>query len=495
MLPSPSQEDPKSKASIVPPSPSRATSQVQRESGKSSQPQSPASQPAQKTNSEVSSPPSKATQLVPTAGIVSQSPSSPEKSQAKTQDQSSTPQQEPKKEATSQLPLQEPESKVEITSETTKITTSDDVAVAKELKEVSDTVATAGPISGEAAETPAPPQKSNLSTNGRDQKLEEKESKEPEETKKTVQEPSKEEKTTRAAYEEPIQKTISEDIKAAPGPKKDTKDIRSVTFQAPKRQQKRETSDRKETIETTSYIGKHIKTVSSSHPTEGKITMSFQKGVSPTGEEAPRQKEIKEDISKLVHKLSTGPQVDGKPISVITLTGENRGASMHLSSEPAKKEASIHIHRGYKTNPDDSPDTTTDGEVRTRGQRFRDQTKKAAPAPTTYVNSNVQSVNNSIVFNASVAERNPGVQLSISQHTAEAIKSSGKAESLQTRKAEFNVTPSEKLTHEPTVRRRCLRGLFMEPSDSDPDNPDKPRRHGCRYSCGDKSKDKEKGLF
>ncbi|PON93435.1 hypothetical protein TorRG33x02_107130 [Trema orientale] len=487
--PSPSRGDSRSKASVVPPSPSRATSQAQPESRKSSQPQSPATQPARKTNLEASSPPSKGTQLKPTADTVSQSPSSPEKSQTETHAQMSAPQQEPKKEATSQSPLREPESKVEIKSQTTKITTSQDVPGAGEHKEVSGPVATARPIFQEAPEAPATPQKSNSSTNGRDQKPE------AEEMKTSVQELPREEETNKATYDEPIQKTVSEYVDQTPSSVKDTKDVGGVAYQAPKRQQRRETSDRKETLATTSYIGKHIKTVNSSHPTEGNTT--FQKLVLPTEEEAPRQKEIREDISKLVHKLTTGSQVDEKPVTVITLTGENRGASMHVSSEPAKKEASIHIRRGYKTNPHESPgtETTTDGEVRTRGESFGGQMKREAPSPKAYVNSNVQSVNNSIVFNASVMERSPGVQLSFSQPIAEAIMSNGKSEPLQTRKAEFIATPSEMLTHEPTVRRRCLRGLFMEPSDSDPDNPNKPRRHGCRYSCGDKNKDTETGFF
>lgn len=45
--------------------------------------------------------------------------------------------------------------------------------------------------------------------------------------------------------------------------------------------------------------------------------------------------------------------------------------------------------------------------------------------------------------------------------------------------AECSVIPAR------TIKRRCLRGLFLESSDSD---QDKPCRHGCRVGCNDKKK-------
>lgn len=184
-------------------------------------------------------------------------------------------------------------------------------------------------------------------------------------------------------------------------------------------------------------------------------------------------------------------RMDEKPVSIITIAGENRGASMHLGSESARREGTIHIRRGYKINPDESGDTTTDGEESSKGKRLKDSIIREDKATKAYVNSNNQGVNNSIVFNSSIAQRNPGVHLALTRYLPESIKSNNKTESLEARKAEFNIIPAQKLTYEPTVRRRCLRGLFLEPSDSDDDNPEKPRRHGCRYSCGEKSKEGE----
>ncbi|KAG5247558.1 isoflavone reductase family protein [Salix suchowensis] len=207
------------------------------------------------------------------------------------------------------------------------------------------------------------------------------------------------------------------------------------------------------------------------------------------GEKVPLHKEIGEDISKLVHKLGMEHMkhpMGEKSISIVTLAGENRGATMNMGFESTRKDGSIHIHRGYKINPDESSEATTDGEGSSKGRSSKDPLTKE-PARKACINSNTQSVNNSMLFETSVSERNPGVQLNLSYIDEEPSKNSSKPVHLETRKAEFQVTPAEKLSYEPTVKRRCLRGLFMESSDSDLDNPEKPRRHGCRYDCGKKS--------
>ncbi|CAK7346352.1 unnamed protein product [Dovyalis caffra] len=216
------------------------------------------------------------------------------------------------------------------------------------------------------------------------------------------------------------------------------------------------------------------------------------------GEKVPLYKEIREDISKFAHKLGTEQikqPVGEKPVSIVTLAGENRGASMYVGSEPTRKDGSVHIHRGYKINPDESSEATTDGEGSSKGKSSKDLLTKEDPARKAYINSNTQSVNNSILFESSVNEGSPGVQLSLSYNDEEPSKYGTKSGPLETHKAEFKVTPAEKLTYEPTVKRRCLRGLLLESSDSDPDNPEKPRRHGCRYDCAQKGKEKDIGVL
>ncbi|KAL6574339.1 hypothetical protein OROHE_001243 [Orobanche hederae] len=161
--------------------------------------------------------------------------------------------------------------------------------------------------------------------------------------------------------------------------------------------------------------------------------------------------------------------------SIITLAGENRGACMQMGPN-SSKEGPLHIHRGYKINPDESAETNTDGEGSSK--------KSTEYQPTeVYVNCNVQGINNSIVSNVSIEEKSPGVHRVVTHAPKEPIQSAKKISPLETRKAEFNMSHVEKLTYEPTIRRRCLRGLLLEQSDSDQENPEKPRRHGCRVGC------------
>ncbi|XVF73768.1 hypothetical protein PTKIN_Ptkin13bG0008200 [Pterospermum kingtungense] len=287
-------------------------------------------------------------------------------------------------------------------------------------------------------------------------------------------------------HKEPEQRTITKLHAAAT--EAGTK-IRAAPETGKRLQEKQEEVERKKTWTASSTDEKQIKTVSSTYPKEP---------VPSKWEQVPLHKEIRQDISKFVHKLASGQPklpIDKKSISVLTLAGENRGASFHMGSESTKRDGLVHIHRGYKINPDDSPEATTDGEGSSRGRKPKDSMTKEFQAPKAYVNSNTQSINNSIVFESSVNERNPGVHLEFLHNLAESTKSTAKAESIKTRKAQSNITQAEKLTYEPTVRRRCLRGLFAEPSDSDPDNPEKPRRHGCRYSCGQKNKEKKIGVL
>ncbi|XP_050366450.1 uncharacterized protein LOC126784942 [Argentina anserina] len=266
-----------------------------------------------------------------------------------------------------------------------------------------------------------------------------------------------------------------------------TKDSLGVALQADQRQEKNESFDRKVIQSTTSSGEKSMKTEKSSS------RVSIQKMVASSGERAPPKKEIKEDVSK-VDKLAIPHQMLDKPVGVVTLTGENRGAEMLLSSEPEKREEPVHIHRSYKLNPDDNEATTTDGEVSTTEEMFEDQMNEGDQQRGTYINSNVQSVNNSIVFNSSVTGRNPGVAIFPSNLPESIISHKDKSDLPQTHKSQVIQTPANRLAHESTVRRRCLRGLLLESSDSEPENPAKPRRHGCRYVCGKESKETDVGI-
>ncbi|KAK7409966.1 hypothetical protein VNO78_00402 [Psophocarpus tetragonolobus] len=161
--------------------------------------------------------------------------------------------------------------------------------------------------------------------------------------------------------------------------------------------------------------------------------------VASTSATIPLSNEMqKDDISALNQTLN----VDDKTVSVVTLAGDNRGVTMHVAGS-------------HSTRP--KPEGTEKDE-----------------AGKTYVNSNIQSINNSIMSHGSINGRDPGVRLILPQPSS------------QKPDAQLSVNRVETVPYQPVVRRRCLRGLFHEPSDSE---PDKPTRHGCKFRCGDNTKD------
>ncbi|KAJ6336920.1 hypothetical protein OIU76_006730 [Salix suchowensis] len=434
---SPSRETPQSIAASVLPSPSRTRTQPQAgsqtQSPSRATPRSRAASMVPSPSRTTSQPQSAAAVTVPqtqsSSGLATQVPgrkspqlSSPSKTATQTQP---TVSQSPSKKLATQEISQPPPKPTQ--SDTQQDETKPAPAAEPALESDAVTAATPGPTPVPALETPAALQKSDPRTIGADHPT-----------------------------------TLSEPVKRA----------------------KEDIFERKKTT-TISPNGENIKTARTRYA----FGESHKRKSMSNGEKVPLHKEIGEDISKLVHKLGMEHMkhpMGEKSISIVTLAGENRGATMNMGFESTRKDGSIHIHRGYKINPDESSEATTDGEGSSKGRSSKDPLTKE-PARKACINSNTQSVNNSMLFETSVSERNPGVQLNLSYIDEEPSKNSSKPVHLETRKAEFQVTPAEKLSYEPTVKRRCLRGLFMESSDSDLDNPEKPRRHGCRYDCGKKS--------
>lgn len=285
----------------------------------------------------------------------------------------------------------------------------------------------------------------------------------------------------------------------SPGEKKqkqEAPEVASATTAPEEQKQKQETPEVASATTAPGSRGQHTKALQSTQFPKGRhvVSASHDQPVASRGDQSSLHKEIREEISKLVHTLKTGQTKktpDDEPISITTMAGENRGALMQLTSESAKKEGSIPIHRGYKTDPDETLEATTDTEGSSEQERRKGPQAEREPGTGAFINSNVQTVNNSMVFESSISERNPGVLMELSLNNAEEVEPSNQTDTPEMRKAEFSLTPSEKLTYEPTIKRRCLRGLFLESSDSDLDNPAKPRRHGCRHCCEGTTKEKD----
>ena len=246
----------------------------------------------------------------------------------------------------------------------------------------------------------------------------------------------------------------------------------------------RETVERKLMFATTNPVGKDTRVVNSTDEGTRNVSSSSispEETASSSGEKAPPlQKGIKDDITKFVHKLTATvhptQHMDDKQFSVITLVGDNRGATMHLGSESAKKEGSIHIHRAYKNDPEETNEVSTDGEENTNEEEEEEDLGMA------YVNSNIQSINNSLMFHGSISERDPGVQITLPQKPTEPVRPHDKPKpALETQRTQFNINRAEKSTYQPTVGR-SIRGPSLE-------SHDKHRRQGCRVSCDEDIED------
>ncbi|KAI4320979.1 hypothetical protein MLD38_034406 [Melastoma candidum] len=254
------------------------------------------------------------------------------------------------------------------------------------------------------------------------------------------------------------------------------------------------TVDRKEEapLESSSHDVRRSKQIKFA-PTKVVATASSPHSVgthlSSVGSSSSFPKETKGEISKLVHLITSGKANTAltveESVDIITLAGENTGATMLLTSKSSKKKERIHIRRNYRSDPDESVEGMTDAE---EYDREACQAEGEGSENCTFLNSNVQGMNNSIALDSSVSEESPGIHFKWAANAEPLPESRNTIGSRDAFRDQFNVTQTEEHTHKPTIRRRCLRGLLMESSDSD---DGKPRRHGCRYGCGLK-KAKEK---
>lgn len=141
------------------------------------------------------------------------------------------------------------------------------------------------------------------------------------------------------------------------------------------------------------------------------------RGSQPAEQQKSLQQGIKEDISNLTRRLSElhgqqklGSNGDQKlqdlGVRVITLAGENRGATMDMGSESRKNDM-LDIQRvNHKPNGANKAEESPDANRR----------HKAAGPVNAFVNSNIQAANNSILYNSSCPHRDPGVRLALSNN-------------------------------------------------------------------------------
>lgn len=134
-------------------------------------------------------------------------------------------------------------------------------------------------------------------------------------------------------------------------------------------------------------------------------------GVAGNGKREPTKKD--KGTSK---KLLSDSEDFG--MRVITLAGENKGALMELTTSRKKTyshslqknknaEAGIISSSGYQSNSESGEDgKSNDKEAKTMQQ---------SQPMTAFLNSNVQGVNNSILYNATCRYNDPGIHLSLTR--------------------------------------------------------------------------------
>lgn len=100
---------------------------------------------------------------------------------------------------------------------------------------------------------------------------------------------------------------------------------------------------------------------------------------------------------------------------VITIAGENRGAYMELIQSPKKHEAKyLHKKGNSNVNVDGVESENLSGEEGNVNKNHKGRTTSSFPMAA-YMNSNVQCVNNSLLYHTSCSHHDPGVRLSLSK--------------------------------------------------------------------------------
>ncbi|KAF7027111.1 hypothetical protein CFC21_039183 [Triticum aestivum] len=118
--------------------------------------------------------------------------------------------------------------------------------------------------------------------------------------------------------------------------------------------------------------------------------------------------EIKAGVADMVRRATGAGHGQGHPVaSVITLAGENKGASMKVGGK--SKDGSWKEHHGGHRLDGGTVDGKTDGQ-------------KKQGMMTALINSNVQVINNSLLLQSSCSGGDPGVHLKLSAKSAKKDK-------------------------------------------------------------------------
>jgi hypothetical protein len=109
---------------------------------------------------------------------------------------------------------------------------------------------------------------------------------------------------------------------------------------------------------------------------------------------------------------------------IITLAGENKGAIMELIRSPQKHGVGDHHNKKGMGNAtktqsrgsdSESSNTSSDKEGNPKKDKSQKGKAKTSLPMKAFTNSNVQSINNSLLYNSSCTHHDPGVHLALSR--------------------------------------------------------------------------------
>lgn len=137
-------------------------------------------------------------------------------------------------------------------------------------------------------------------------------------------------------------------------------------------------------------------------------------------QEVPRDVETKEKEKGSRKQLSDSEELG---MRVITIAGENKGAYMEIIQSPKKNQVGDKPHllhnKGNSQIRNHGSDSESSSGSDKEGKKKKDKGQKGKVTSSlpmsAFMNSNVQSVNNSILYNCSCTQHDPGVHLSLSR--------------------------------------------------------------------------------
>lgn len=143
-----------------------------------------------------------------------------------------------------------------------------------------------------------------------------------------------------------------------------------------------------------------------------------------------KPKPFLESYSGVSHKAQLGNYVKAKErdfykkspdseysgMRVITIAGENKGAIMELGYSPRGRRSLLNGPHKIKSDGELSESSSSGNELKSRVQAKGHNAMAKPTVPRhAFMNSNVQGINNSIIFNSTFSHHDPGVHLSLTR--------------------------------------------------------------------------------